>query len=69
MSFFQVNQFSIFFHQHFSIIDPWMDRIQKLIELVFSSPLKSVKNYGIAWMGLNIYEYHDFQPKIWGGRR
>ena len=30
----------------------------------FSSPLKSVANYGVAWLGLYFYDYHDFQPKI-----
>ena len=25
---------------------------------------KSITNYGIAWMGLNLYEHHHFQPKI-----
>ena len=29
-----------------------------------SSPLKSVTNYRLAWMGLNFYDYHGFQPKI-----
>ena len=36
----------------------------KMISLFVSSPLKSVRNYGIAWIGLNFNDRHDFQPKI-----
>ena len=25
--------------------------------------LKSHKEYGVAWMGVNFYDYHDFQAK------
>ena len=32
--------------------------------LFSSSPLELVTNYGAAWMGLNFYDYHDFQPKL-----
>ena len=35
-----------------------------MIFLFVSSPLKSVTNYGIARMGLNFNDCHDFQPKI-----
>ena len=29
-----------------------------------SSPMKSVTNYGVAWIGLNYYDYQDFHPKL-----
>ena len=35
----------------------------KLIFLV-SSPSKLRTNYGVAWIELNFYDYHGYQPKI-----
>jgi hypothetical protein len=29
-----------------------------------SFPLKSVRNFRVAWMRHKFYDYHDFQPKI-----
>ena len=36
--------------------------------VLFSSSLamKSVTNYGVAWIGPNLYDYHALQPKAMG---
>ena len=37
-------------------------QILNIFENIFASfPWNSVSNYGVAWMGLHLYDYHSFQ--------